>query len=150
MKTFVRITVVLATILACFWIGRVYQHWKAGFVYVLHDEHFESAKFGKLCLRHDSERFGKHSIDRNFTTISLDTFYGKVIIYRDESKDVGAVNHEPRWMVESVSINDDVIQWDDGSFEYKLRMMIASKVEKPTLPPLPVHPSILSGKLNSR
>ena len=116
-----------------FWMGRGYQHVTAGFYCTPTSEKTQKTRFGKITLRHDSEKFGWWSSAKDYSVIS---FYvegvGEIIVYRAQSNGLG--KEKGYGNVESVAVDENVLRWEDGWCKYELRITPVATKEHPSTP----------------
>jgi hypothetical protein len=105
-------------VVAAFFAGRYWEHFKNGPWYEVHDDRTYNSQFGTIHLRHVTDTKGWPFLDTGDSVITLEGRAGPdVTLYQSKR-----VFQESWPWVYRVQIEGDQLRWSDGAYRYTLRL----------------------------
>lgn len=114
-------------VVAAFFAGRFWEHFKHGRWYEVHDDQTYESQFGTIHLRHVTDTKGWPFLDPSSSVVSLEAGLGpEVTLYQSKR-----VFQESWPWVDRVQADGDQLQWSDGMYRYTLRLEPAGPTTQP-------------------
>jgi hypothetical protein len=117
-RRFLVLVAIASAVIAAFFAGRFWEHFKNGHWYEVHDQRDFKAKIGTIRLEHVTDTKGWMVLDPGDSVITLQNELGlDVKLYQSKR-----VFQESWPWVDDVQIEGDHVKWSDGVSRYTLQI----------------------------